>query len=302
MTRPSIATARAEALFASGLPTDSRPNRAEATHAITTAVHRHGGVRGCAIEMAGAYGDRPESAARRMRWARRVGYALFDGAAPTNRATAQPPWRLHPSRGTPDPTPLKTDRILRLHPSDDAEISADDPATIERECAMHAQSRQRILTKLAATAALAAGMAGTAAGAAQASPLPEGPSALVTQTEVCSQDVEVLESDWDVETNCDVRYGDRVVIGASGSIKSGVWLGGWSGPNGWSWIAQDIKFPKPSAHSYALLARTDSFYRSIGTGKTFYYYGSGSHLYLRINDDTPGNGEGSFAVNVHVYR
>ena len=72
-----IATARAEALFASTLPTGSTPDLREATTMITTTVRRCSGVRGCAVEMAGAFGDSPEAAVRRMRWAREVALTLF---------------------------------------------------------------------------------------------------------------------------------------------------------------------------------------------------------------------------------
>jgi hypothetical protein len=64
-----LTAARAEALFTSDLPTGARPTRAEATAAISDAVRIHGGTRGCAIVLAGEYGERPETAVFRMRWA-----------------------------------------------------------------------------------------------------------------------------------------------------------------------------------------------------------------------------------------
>jgi len=67
-----INAARAEALFASGLSMGSRPTDADVAAAIRHAVRRYGGVRGCAGEVAAAYGDHPETAAPRMRWARQV--------------------------------------------------------------------------------------------------------------------------------------------------------------------------------------------------------------------------------------
>ncbi|MFF0379953.1 hypothetical protein [Actinoplanes missouriensis] len=67
-----LETARCEALFASSLPTGSHPDRTTVTRAISDAVRRHGGTRGCAGAMAGAYGENQESAALRMRWARGV--------------------------------------------------------------------------------------------------------------------------------------------------------------------------------------------------------------------------------------
>jgi hypothetical protein len=67
-----ITAARAEALFTSELPTDSEPNLTDTEHAIRYAVQAYGGVRGCASQMAYGYGEHPEAAAYRMRWAREV--------------------------------------------------------------------------------------------------------------------------------------------------------------------------------------------------------------------------------------
>ncbi len=71
MTAPKnfLTTARAEALFASDLSTGSQPTPGEVTAAIRHAVRVHGGIRNCAIVLAGEYGDHPETAAPRMRWA-----------------------------------------------------------------------------------------------------------------------------------------------------------------------------------------------------------------------------------------
>ena len=76
---PILTVARAEALFTSLLTTGCQPSRAVAEEAIRHAVRTYGGVRGCAAEVAGEYGDHPESAAPRMRWARRVVAELYEG-------------------------------------------------------------------------------------------------------------------------------------------------------------------------------------------------------------------------------
>ncbi|WP_041834011.1 hypothetical protein [Actinoplanes sp. N902-109] len=67
--RTQLRTARAAAVFASDLATGSRPDVTTVTAAIAAAVHARGGTRGCIAAVATAYGDYPESAARRMRWA-----------------------------------------------------------------------------------------------------------------------------------------------------------------------------------------------------------------------------------------
>jgi hypothetical protein len=64
-----LTAARAEALFASDLSIHHLPTAAQISAAIRNAVRAHGGTRGCAGEVAAAYGDYPESAAARMRWA-----------------------------------------------------------------------------------------------------------------------------------------------------------------------------------------------------------------------------------------
>lgn len=67
-----LTAARAEALFASDVPMHSVLTRDEFRAAIRSALVRYHGVRGCAAEVAMAYGDCPETAAPRMRWARQV--------------------------------------------------------------------------------------------------------------------------------------------------------------------------------------------------------------------------------------
>ena len=72
-----ITAARAEALFTSDLPTGSRPTAGQATAAIQHPVRDRHGVRGCAVEVAGAYGEHPEAAVGRMRWALDIAGDIF---------------------------------------------------------------------------------------------------------------------------------------------------------------------------------------------------------------------------------
>jgi hypothetical protein len=67
-----LLAARAAALFASDLPAGSRPSALVVDAAIARAVRQCGGTRGCVAHMAATYGDYPETAAPRMRWARGV--------------------------------------------------------------------------------------------------------------------------------------------------------------------------------------------------------------------------------------
>ena len=65
----TISTARADALFASPLQRSDQPTVAEIHQAIAAALAAFG-IRGCAARVAQAYGEHPETAAPRMRWAR----------------------------------------------------------------------------------------------------------------------------------------------------------------------------------------------------------------------------------------
>ena len=65
----TISTARADALFASPLQRSDEPSPAQVHQAIAAAVAAFG-IRGCAARVAQAYGEHPETAVLRMRWAR----------------------------------------------------------------------------------------------------------------------------------------------------------------------------------------------------------------------------------------
>jgi hypothetical protein len=67
-----LLAARAEALFTSNLSALCEHTQIEIAAAIRHAIVTHPGIRGCAGEVAAAFGEHPETAARRMRWARGV--------------------------------------------------------------------------------------------------------------------------------------------------------------------------------------------------------------------------------------
>lgn len=82
-----ISTARADALFASPLQPSEEPSAGQIRQAIVAAV-RGLGLRGCAGRVAQAFGDHPETAVQRMRWAREAVAQAFGG---TDRAPAPAP-------------------------------------------------------------------------------------------------------------------------------------------------------------------------------------------------------------------
>jgi hypothetical protein len=65
----TISSARADALFASPLQRSDEPSPAQVHQAIAAALAAFG-IQGCAARVAQAYGDHPETAVPRMRWAR----------------------------------------------------------------------------------------------------------------------------------------------------------------------------------------------------------------------------------------
>ena len=79
---------RCEALFASGLQPSDSPTAHMVAEAITCTVQQFG-VRGCAGRMAQEFGDHPDAAATRMRWARQL--AAWAAARPQASLSAEPP-------------------------------------------------------------------------------------------------------------------------------------------------------------------------------------------------------------------
>jgi hypothetical protein len=83
MYRPSTSTVWADALFASMLQRSDGPTAGQVRKAVAAAVRAYGS-RGCAERVAQEFGDHPETAVARMRWARGVVGEVF--AAPPGRA------------------------------------------------------------------------------------------------------------------------------------------------------------------------------------------------------------------------
>jgi hypothetical protein len=75
----SISATRADALFASALQCSEEPSAAQVRQAIAAAIGAFGAW-GCAAQVAQEYGEHPETAAQRMRWARAAAEAAGDVA------------------------------------------------------------------------------------------------------------------------------------------------------------------------------------------------------------------------------
>jgi hypothetical protein len=92
MRHPSIGAVRADALFVSALQRSDQPSSGQVRRAVAEAVRAYGG-QGCADRVAQEYGDHPETAAARMRWARSVADEAF--AEAPRRLRARKPARHH---------------------------------------------------------------------------------------------------------------------------------------------------------------------------------------------------------------
>jgi hypothetical protein len=75
----SIGAARADALFASPLQRSCEPSAGQVRQAIATTISAYG-ARGCAARVAQAYGEHPDTALTRMRWALVAATSAFGGS------------------------------------------------------------------------------------------------------------------------------------------------------------------------------------------------------------------------------
>ena len=72
----SIRAVRADAVFVSGLQRRDEPSAGQVRQAVAAAIGAFGGS-GCAGRVAQEFGDHPEAAVIRMRWARAVACEAF---------------------------------------------------------------------------------------------------------------------------------------------------------------------------------------------------------------------------------
>lgn len=94
----SIRAVWADALFASALQRCDQPSAGQVQQAVAAAVGVFG-PRGCAERVAQEFGDHPESAVTRMRWARKLAAEAINGRKPEAACAWSP---------TPGSTPRTT--------------------------------------------------------------------------------------------------------------------------------------------------------------------------------------------------
>ncbi|MER5671838.1 caspase family protein [Pseudonocardia alni] len=102
------------------------------------------------------------------------------------------------------------------------------------------------------------------------------------------------------ETGVMVGTGQRVVIGASGAIWSGIIFTGQNGPNGWTGWEASEDAPLPGKPPFSLLGRLGGRTFYVGGDLDFVHDGPPARLFFLVNDHRR-MGSGSFDVRVSVY-
>jgi hypothetical protein len=91
MAHFDIGAVRADAVFVSGLQRSDEPGAGQVQQAVAAAVQAFG-CSGCAGRVAQEFGDHPETAVTRMRWARGVARAAFADWPPEPGLGADAEW------------------------------------------------------------------------------------------------------------------------------------------------------------------------------------------------------------------
>ncbi len=97
----SVRALQADALFVSVLQRSDELNASQIWRAVAVALSTYGGA-GCAERVAQEFGDHPETAAVRMRWARATVAILEGQSVPRTRrmvADDSSAWGRNPARG-----------------------------------------------------------------------------------------------------------------------------------------------------------------------------------------------------------
>jgi len=108
-----------------------------------------------------------------------------------------------------------------------------------------------------------------------------------------------------LDTGVDVLPQDNqwLAMTGAGEIWSGVPLTGTNGPQGWFGVADSPAFPLPGSNPYSLIGTLDSQNFYIGSSNFFSKGFLGpKRLFLRTNDDHPGDGSGGFSCRVELWK
>jgi hypothetical protein len=130
----------------------------------------------------------------------------------------------------------------------------------------------------------------------------------VATKHVCDITVSVgAASPGDVFTGVTLHPGCEIQIDADGQLWGGGILDPHNGPNGLPRLINDAHWPlhtglDPRAKAFCLLGRLNGYFRlSTGMVRSQWVYHEPRPLFLRINDDQPGDGSGQFNVRIQVW-
>ena len=113
----------------------------------------------------------------------------------------------------------------------------------------------------------------------------------------------INEFDTSVDSGIDLGPNEFLAITGTGMINAGVFLGGDNGPEGWNSIENNSSFPLPGTRPFSLLGILDSQHFYIGkSAATTERFTSPKRLFLRTNDNVPGNGTGAFNAHIQVWK
>jgi len=121
-------------------------------------------------------------------------------------------------------------------------------------------------------------------------------------------EVVVREADRDVFTGIELQDNDEFALSATGEIRA-FRAAGPSGPDGWApdQLVDDARWPlhtglNPAARKFALLGSLGGYFM-VGADfpRTRFLHPEPLPLYLRINDDVPGDGSGEFRVRIRLW-
>ena len=113
----------------------------------------------------------------------------------------------------------------------------------------------------------------------------------------------IRESDTLRDTGLDIGPNEWPSFMGLGEINSGVPFSFNNGPQGWDTIENSTAFPLPGSRPYSLIGILDNQTFYIGLSNALRTdLPSFKRLFLRTNDDQPGNGSGEFQCIVGVWN
>ena len=113
----------------------------------------------------------------------------------------------------------------------------------------------------------------------------------------------IHESNTRVDSGLDVGPDEWLALTGGGEIWAGVFFTGGNGPQGWNSIEHNAAFPLPGSRPFSLLGILDSQNFYIGNSNaTANKFTTPQRLFLRTNDNVPGNGNGAFNCLAQVWR